>query len=106
MPKKPLLYGISTENLKEAQDIWLCPSCHRCSERCTYGFDPAGVINAFKQHSYRKGFVPTAVKQLVKNIVDTGYSMEITRSTTKAREKLGLAPIEPVKELKSWLDLP
>ena len=45
--------------------IWLCVSCQTCTERCPKNVDPAGVMDAMRQLSLRRGDASDRVRRTI-----------------------------------------
>ena len=55
--------GIAAATTSRA--IWLCVSCQTCTERCPKNVDPAGVMDAMRQLSLRRGDASDSVQRTI-----------------------------------------
>jgi len=43
------------DTLMNMDALWICLSCHLCSDRCPSGIDTAGILDYMREKAYRKG---------------------------------------------------
>lgn len=86
------LLGLKWDVLK-ADELWLCASCYTCTDRCPRGVEFASVLRVLRNLAVEEGYIPDGFKELVLNILDTGYAYEISESRMKKRETAGLPPL-------------
>jgi len=80
--------------------LWLCTTCFTCVDHCPQGVDIAGIIRVLRNLAVEeKSVMPSVSKELVSNILKTGYVYEFPKSRLKVREKMGLPPL-PKSNLK------
>jgi heterodisulfide reductase subunit B len=49
---------LSEEHVLECKTIWLCASCQTCTTRCPQGLDIAGIMDALRIESKKRGLPP------------------------------------------------
>jgi heterodisulfide reductase subunit B len=49
---------LGDESILESKTIWLCASCQTCTTRCPQGLDIAGIMDALRIESKRRGLPP------------------------------------------------
>jgi heterodisulfide reductase subunit B len=54
---------LGDESVLESKTIWLCASCQTCTTRCPQGLDIAGIMDALRIESKRRG-TPPAVPEV------------------------------------------
>lgn len=93
---------IGVADMLKSEGIWMCVSCYACTERCPQGLEVTEIIRVFKNLAFEEGYIPSHYKDLVTNIVNTGYAYPLSRSRLKKRESKGLPPLPNthVKDLK------
>lgn len=77
----------------ESEFLWLCASCFTCTDRCPQGVEVASVIRILKNMAAEEGHVPQLFRDLLLNLLKTGYVYEIPESRIRRREALGLPPL-------------
>ena len=55
----------SEERLLTSTGIWSCAGCLTCTQRCPKKLDPAAVIDALREISYRRGSVSARQKKVL-----------------------------------------
>jgi heterodisulfide reductase subunit C len=75
--------------------LWLCGSCHKCSERCPEKVDPAEVLRKIREEALRRGTIPQAICSKVELILKTGFSLEGSGSDI-LRKRVGLQPLSVI----------
>lgn len=71
-------------------DIWMCCACEKCVVTCPQDADPTEVFTNLKQLSYQEGLAPEVIYNLVKQVVNTGLTYDISRAVNALRKKVGL----------------
>lgn len=74
----------SLDRLLSSTAIWSCAGCLTCTQRCPKGLDPAGVMDALREMSYREGKVSRKQRRVLafhkaflKNVEYTGRMSEV-----------------------------
>jgi len=79
----------------EAEDPWLCTSCHACVDRCPRGVEIIDIMRAFRRAMVDLGFghIPDALHSALMNILGTGNPFREAREKraewTKGRDVKG-----------------
>lgn len=60
-----LLQAGDVDTVLGSETIWRCVGCHRCSDRCPQGADPAGVMDACRAASAARGTAAPGVRRTV-----------------------------------------
>jgi len=79
----------------EDERLWLCGSCHKCSERCPENVEPTEVLMQIKEEAFRRGAVPKAIYEKGDLILKTGWSLE-SASADILRRRVGLQPLSAI----------
>ena len=77
------------------KDVWMCSACEKCVEICPQDSDPTDVFTNLKEESYRAGFAPKSVYQLISQLLNSGYSYQLGTAINHNRQKLGLEELVP-----------
>jgi heterodisulfide reductase subunit C len=96
------------DRILDSEFLWLCASCFTCTDRCPQGVEVASVIRILKNISAEEGHIPQIFKDLLVNLIKTGYVYEIPESRIRRREAFGLPPLpkgNPENILKTIQDL-
>lgn len=85
------------------QTIWLCLLCHTCQERCPQDVKPSHVVLALRNKAAQDGDVKEYIKEELKQICATGWSIPLMSAIAKRREALNLppAPVANVDEVRT-----
>ncbi len=86
------LLGMKSDVLS-ADELWLCASCYTCTDRCPRGVEFASVLRVLRNMAVEEGYVPEGFRELVLNVLDTGYAYGISESRIRKRETAGLPPL-------------
>jgi heterodisulfide reductase subunit C len=81
------------DRILDSEFLWLCASCFTCTDRCPQGVEVASVIRVLKNMAAEEGHIPQVFKDLLANLIRTGYVYEIPESRIRRREALGLPPL-------------
>jgi heterodisulfide reductase subunit C len=81
------------DRILDSEFLWLCASCFTCTDRCPQGVEVASVIRILKNISAEEGHIPQIFKDLLVNLIKTGYVYEIPESRIRRREAFGLPPL-------------
>lgn len=95
--KNIFLFDVFTRGAIENQNLWNCPLCDYCYERCPYDVKTIEVLEALKEEAFRKGLAPTSIMDQVRQTLSTGFGFPITAYTQTLREKLGIPSLKPEK---------
>jgi heterodisulfide reductase subunit C len=78
------------EKVLENASLWLCASCFTCTDRCPKGLEVASIIRVLKNLATEKGIIPDVYKEILSNILETGYAYKIRPFRIKKRQNVGL----------------
>jgi len=70
--------------------LWLCAACFTCVDHCPQGVDLAGVLRTLRNMAVKEGIVPNVFRELIENILKTGYAYRIPELRLKKRVERGL----------------
>lgn len=79
--------------------LWACTLCLKCKEYCPQEVAPVELNMALRNTAVERGVKPPeAVEEMVREVVDTGYSFEASPVLTRdfeevSREQLGLPEV-------------
>ena len=73
-----------------SEALWLCAACFTCVDHCPQGVDIAGVLRTLRNIAVNEGIVPPLFRELMENILKTGYAYKIPELRQKKRIKRGL----------------
>jgi len=80
-------------------ELWLCAWCYSCYERCPQGIKTTEIFLLTRNLAVEKGYFPKQPTNLVKQILKSGRTLEVTPARDRKREALGLPKIgETVSE--------
>ncbi|MHA1207896.1 MAG: 4Fe-4S dicluster domain-containing protein [Candidatus Freyarchaeota archaeon] len=86
------LLGLRSEVLS-SDELWLCASCYTCTDRCPRGVEFASVLRVLRNMAVDEGYIPDGFRELVLNVLRTGYAYGISESRKRKREAAGLPPL-------------
>jgi len=92
---KMVMLGLK-DQLISCKEIWLCTTCFTCSERCPQEVDPANIIFSLKNMAAEQGIIPEGLRDIGRNLVETGRVIKIGAARERERMKLGLPKIPQV----------
>jgi heterodisulfide reductase subunit C len=81
------------DRLLSSESLWLCAACFTCVDHCPQGVDIAGVVRALRNMAVKEGVIPTVFRELLSNILKTGYAYRIPELRLKKRVEKGLPPL-------------
>ena len=81
------------DRLLSSESLWLCAACFTCVDHCPQGVDIAGVVTALRNMAVKEGIIPTVFRELLSNILKTGYAYRIPEMRLKKRVEKGLPPL-------------
>ena len=58
-------------------DIWYCSTCFNCYERCPRTIPVTNVILKLRNMAVREGYLPDALKNVIKNLANTGHAVPL-----------------------------
>jgi heterodisulfide reductase subunit C len=88
-----MLYGEQEEVLSDER-IWACTTCHACQERCPHQITITGLLTHIMNLAARRGNLPQTMRQNIKLMAETGWSVRATPHSDRLREQLGLKPLK------------
>jgi len=88
-----VLLGMKHEVLR-SDFIWLCSTCHTCSERCPQGVHLSSIMRALKNIAVLEGIVHPSFALQAKTIREHGKLYEIEDFDNKKRARMGLPELE------------
>jgi len=105
----------ATEKILGCKAIWSCAGCLTCTQRCPKELDPAAVMDALRQMSYRQGKVSAEQKKVLafhesflKTVEKTGRMGEfalVRRYKTATMDLLSDVTIAPAMMARGKLKL-
>lgn len=84
---------VSTGELTEAGNEWLCAYCLMCEQRCPMGVSLADILIKLKNLSAAEGNAPMSIVQAVESFFTIGAIAPGTSGVDRKRSKLGLPEI-------------
>ncbi len=81
------------KRILESDFIWLCSSCHTCSERCPQGVKLSDIMNAIKNVAVKEGYIHKSYVAQIKALAEKGALYEIGDFENKKRTKHDLPEI-------------
>ena len=88
-----MLYGEQEEVLAD-EKLWCCTTCHACQERCPHEITISGLLTHIMNLAARKGNLPRPLKDNIRLMAETGWSVRATSHSDRVREQLGLKPLK------------
>lgn len=88
-----MLYGEQEEVLAD-EELWCCTTCHACQERCPHEITISGLLTHIMNLAARGGNLPRPLKENIKLMAETGWSVRATSHSDRIREQLGLKPLK------------
>jgi len=100
-----VLYGLSSELIRENSILWECTNCYNCHERCPQRVKPVEVIISLKNMLADKGIYPPAASRIIDTFEQTGRTVQYSPAMDKRRAKFGLPPLPqvPVEEVQKLI---
>ncbi|MBS7250573.1 MAG: 4Fe-4S dicluster domain-containing protein [Candidatus Freyarchaeota archaeon] len=74
-------------------ELWLCAWCYACYERCPQGIKTTEIFLLARNLAVEKGYFPKQPTNLIKQILKSGRTLEVTPARDRKREALGLLKI-------------
>ena len=71
-----------------SEALWLCAACFTCVDHCPQGVDIWGILRALRNMAVKEG-----IRELMDNILKTGYAYKIPELRKKKRVMKGLPPL-------------
>ena len=68
---------VGLESVLSEPDIWFCSTCFSCYERCKRTIPVTDVILKLRNIAVRNGFLPDALKGVIKNLTGTGHGVPL-----------------------------
>ena len=88
-----MLYGEQEEVLAD-EKLWCCTTCHACQERCPHEITISGLLTHIMNLAARGGNLPRPLKENIKLMAETGWSVRATSHSDRISEQLGLKPLK------------
>jgi len=88
-----MLYGEQEEVLAD-EKLWCCTTCHACQERCPHEITISGLLTHIMNLAAKGGNLPRPLKENIKLMAETGWSVRATSHSDRIREELGLKPLK------------
>ena len=82
------------DRVLNSEALWLCAACFTCVDHCPQGVDLAGVVRALRNIAVKEGIIPPVFRELMDNILKTGYAYRIPEFRLKKRIEKDL-PVLP-----------
>lgn len=80
-------------------ELWLCAWCYTCYERCPQELKTTEIFLLTRNLAVEKGYFPKQPTALIKQILRSGRTLEVTPARDRKRAALGLREIgETVSE--------
>jgi heterodisulfide reductase subunit C len=79
--------------LLSSESLWLCAACFTCVDHCPQGVDIADVVRTLRNMAVKEGVIPDVFRELINNILKTGYAYKIPELRLKKRVEKGLPPL-------------
>ena len=76
-----------------SEALWLCAACFTCVDHCPQGVDIWGILRALRNMAVKEGIIPQVFRELMDNILKTGYAYKIPELRKKKRVEKGLPPL-------------
>jgi len=84
---------LDLDSVLEGDELWLCAWCYTCYERCPQDMKTTEVIMLTRNLAVERGKFPERPASLIKQIVKTGRTLEVTQARDLRRASLGLPKI-------------
>ncbi len=81
---------VSTGEVPEQGNEWLCAYCLMCDQRCPMGISLADILVELKNISAAEGTAPPTIVQAVESLCTTGIIAPGSTGTDRKRSQLGL----------------
>ena len=81
------------DRLLSSESLWLCAACFTCVDHCPQGVDIAGVVRTLRNMAVKEGVIPDVFRELINNILKSGYAYRIPELRLKKRVEKGLPPL-------------
>ena len=88
-----MLYGEQDEVL-EMPELWCCTTCHTCQARCPHNICISGLLTHILNLAAARGNLPQTLREGIKLMAETGWSIQATPRADRIREELGLKPLK------------
>jgi len=90
---------------KQEPNIWLCSTCHRCTELCPQKVELTEIFILIKNLCFKRGKVPDGFFAQGQAVLENGVAIPYSKAILTRRDKLGLPTIKtaPIDEIKKIL---
>lgn len=85
--------SLDLESVLEGDELWLCAWCYTCYERCPQELKTTEIIMLTRNLAVERGKFPERPTSLIKQIIKTGRTLDVTRARDSRRASLGLPKI-------------
>jgi heterodisulfide reductase subunit C len=86
-----IIYGAQMgDDVLEDDTLWLCTTCFMCQERCPRNINIVDTILKLRSLASRKGLVNRKHLEVIKSVLETGYSIPLDEKVQDKREQMGL----------------
>lgn len=84
---------LDLDSVLQGDELWLCAWCYSCYERCPQDIKTTEIIMITRNLAVEREKFPERPTSLIKQIIKTGRTLEITEARDNRRAKLGLPKI-------------
>jgi heterodisulfide reductase subunit C len=88
-----ILYGEQDEVLDDP-NVWCCTTCCACQERCPHGIRITGLLTHIMNLAARRGNLPATMREGIRLMAETGWSIPAPPRADRVRKELGLKPLK------------
>jgi heterodisulfide reductase subunit C len=74
--------------------IWCCTTCQVCQERCPHDIRIMGLLIHIMNLAARRGNLPRCLREGIKRMIETGWSIPAGDRSDRIRQELGLKPLK------------
>jgi heterodisulfide reductase subunit C len=74
--------------------IWCCTTCQVCQERCPHDIRITGLLIHIMNLAARRGNLPSCLREGVRLMIETGWSIPAPDRANRVRQELGLKPLK------------
>lgn len=88
-----IIYGAQMDGDEVLDDdtLWLCTTCFMCQERCPRDIRTVDAILKLRSLASQKGLMNRKHLEVIKSVLETGYSIPLDEKVQDRREQLGLS---------------
>ena len=99
-PRELILRYILYDTQNQVLDntfLWCCTTCHTCQARCPHNIRISGLLTHIMNLAARRGNIPKALREGIRLMAETGWSVQATSHARRIREEIGLKSLEQPK---------